>query len=360
MTDEGAMKALVLSGGMGTRLRPFTHSMPKQLMSVANKPVLLHCLERIREIGVVDVGLVVGDRAEQIERFVGDGSSLGLRVTYIRQSAPLGLAHCVRIAGGFLGTDDFVMYLGDNVLTDGLTEIADSFRTHRPAAQVLVTKVAEPRDYGVVELDADGRVLGLEEKPERPRSNLVLIGVYFFTAAIHDAVRQLSPSARGELEITDAIQHLVDTGHPVTAASFTGEWRDIGSVDCLLECNRLLLDEVRPTNEGAVHDSEIRGAVVIEPGARVIGSRIDGPAVVGTGTVVRDSRVGPYAAIGKHCTLTGAGIEDSIALDGAVIDGVTGISGSLLGRGAVVWSTGRPGVRLLLGDHSCVDVASSC
>ena len=213
------MKALVLSGGAGTRLRPITHTSAKQLLPVANKPVLFYGLEAIRDAGITDVGLVVGDTAPAIEEAVGDGSAFGLKVTYLRQEAPLGLAHAVLIARTFLGDDDFVMYLGDNFIVGGISPLVDEFRAARPDAQIMLTQVPDPREFGVAELDETGQVVGLEEKPQQPKSDLALVGVYMFTACVHEAVRNLKPSPRGELEITEAIQWLIDDGRKVTSTT---------------------------------------------------------------------------------------------------------------------------------------------
>ncbi|WP_433226064.1 glucose-1-phosphate thymidylyltransferase [Actinomadura formosensis] len=355
------MKALVLAGGKGTRLRPFTHSMPKQLIPVGNKPVLVHCLENIRDIGVTEAGVIVGDGHEQIRALVGDGAALGLSVTYLVQEAPLGLAHAVLTAREYLGGDDFVMYLGDNVLAGGIAEAAAEFRARRPDARLLLAKVADPRQYGVAELGPDGRVLSLAEKPERPRSDLAITGVYFFTPAVHAAVDRIRPSARGELEITDAVRDLLDRGHPVTAGEYRGYWRDTGSVDELLDCNRAVLDGVRPGLHGQVDaHSRIVGPVVVEPDARIVRSHITGPAVIGAAALVTDSRVGAYSAIGRGCTLTMAGIADSIVLDGASISEMSGLTRSLIGRGATVaGGAGGHSSRLLVGDDAGVEVTAS-
>ncbi|WP_372410928.1 glucose-1-phosphate thymidylyltransferase [Streptomyces luteireticuli] len=353
------MKALVLSGGLGTRLRPLTHSMAKQLVPVANKPVLVHCLEAIRRIGITEAGIIVGDHADEITAEIGDGASLGLDITYIRQEAPLGLAHCVAVAEDFLGGDDFVMYLGDNVLVEGIGAAAESFAARRPAAQILVTKVLDPRQYGVAEVGDDQVVRGLVEKPADPVSDLAVIGVYFFTPAIHEAVRAIRPSGRGELEITDALQHLVAEGRTVTAFEYSGYWQDTGKTDGLLECNRVLLDRIEREVHGRIDDeSRIDGAVVVAPGATVTRSRLTGPLVIGPGTVVRNSRIGPHTALGEGCTVQDADVEDSILLDGAVLDGVGPVRGSLIGRRSRV--TSPPGAhahRLVVGDDCRAVVA---
>ncbi|MFC4121833.1 glucose-1-phosphate thymidylyltransferase [Nonomuraea zeae] len=354
------MKALVLAGGSGTRLRPLSHAIPKQLIPVAGKPVLVHCLENIAAIGVTEVGIIVGDRGDEMRAVLGDGSALGLRITYIRQLAPLGLAHCVQLAQDFLGDDDFVMYLGDNILAgDGISGIAAEFAEYRPAAHILLTKVANPREYGVAELDGHGRVVALAEKPAQPRSDLALTGVYFFTRAIHQAVRAISPSARGELEITDAIAWLLADGQRIRATQFHGYWKDTGKIDDLLECHRVLMGHRRGDVRGSVDAvSLVSGDVVVEPGAQIIESIVTGPAVIGAGSVVRGSRIGPYTALGSGCTLVDAGIEHSIVLDGVSVQNVRGIYGSLIGREAAVCSAVDDGHRrLVIGDHSTVEVA---
>jgi glucose-1-phosphate thymidylyltransferase len=356
------MKALVLAGGAGSRLRPVSHTMPKQLVPVANRPVLLHCLDRLREAGIVDVGMIVSpERGPEIQAALGDGDQLGVRITYLPQEAPLGLAHCVQIAAGFLGDDDFVMYLGDNVLVDGIGDLADRFSCHRPAAQLVVQKVANPAEYGVAELDSDGSVLRLVEKPAQPRSDLALIGVYFFTPAIHEAVRRIAPSARGELEITDAVQWLIDAGERVSVSTFSGYWKDTGRIEDVLDCNRELLAGIDGRVEGTVDAaSELIGPVDVGPGATVVRSRIVGPVAIGAGTVVSDSHIGPYTALGAGCTIAGAGIEYSIVLDRVSVLNVRGIHGSLIGRAArVSLSAGvMARNRLFVGDDTRIEVVA--
>ncbi|MEV0399990.1 glucose-1-phosphate thymidylyltransferase [Actinoallomurus sp. NPDC050550] len=353
------MKALVLAGGSGTRLRPITYTSAKQLLPVANKPVLFYGLEAIRDTGITEVGIVVGDTAPEIQRVVGDGSAFGLDVTYIRQDAPLGLAHAILVSRGYLGDDDFVMYLGDNFIVGGITPFTRQFHRDRPTAQIMLTRVPDPRAFGVVELDAAGRVAGLEEKPEHPKSDLALVGVYLFTPAIHDAVAALKPSWRNELEITEAIQWLVDTGHEVSSAVISGYWKDTGNVEDMLEVNRLVLEGLEP--RGTVDDScEVIGRVVVEEGAIVTGSRIVGPVIVGRGTRVTGSYLGPFTSIAEDCVIADSEIEYSIVLRGASIRGVRRIEASLIGREADV--TLAPKVpnahRLVLGDHSRVQISA--
>ncbi len=356
------MKGLVLSGGTGTRLRPFTYSIPKQLIPIANKPVLQYCIENIRDVGITEIGMIVGERNGQVESAIGDGSHLGVQITYIFQEAPLGLAHCVAVAQDFLGDDDFMMYLGDNMLIGGLHEAARDFQTHRPAAKVMVTKVDDdPSLYGVAELDSDGRVLSLVEKPKEPISDLAVMGVYFFTPAIHESVARIEPSARGELEITDAIADLLTNDRLVTAEVYAGYWKDTGGIEALLECNRVLLDDLDTTTiEGDIDaDSTTSGTVIIEPGAHVVRSRLRGPVVIGTGTTITDCDLGPHASIGGECTLTDTSARDSIVLDEAVISGVKDIHHSVIGRKANVQATSQAGHRLLIGDQAHVKVTAA-
>jgi glucose-1-phosphate thymidylyltransferase len=355
------MKALVLSGGSGSRLRPITHTSPKQLVPVANKPVLFYGLEAIRDAGIASVGIVVGDTAPSIQAAVGDGSAFGLDVTYIRQDAPRGLAHAVLIARDFLGDDDFVMYLGDNFIVGGITALVDEFRSGRPDAQIMLTQVPDARQFGVAELDASGEVIGLEEKPRQPKGDLALVGVYIFTSAIHEAVVHLEPSWRGELEITEAIQWLIDNGRKVRSTTITGYWKDTGNVADMLEVNRMVLESAEPRCDGVVDAAtELIGRVVIESGADVSGSRIVGPAIIGAGTRVTGSYVGPFTSVAADCAITDSEIEYSIVLRGASIQGVRRIEASLIGHDVEV--TPAPRVpkahRLILGDHSKVQISS--
>ncbi|NUP30828.1 MAG: glucose-1-phosphate thymidylyltransferase [Streptomycetaceae bacterium] len=355
------MKSLVLSGGSGTRLRPITHTSAKQLVPVGNKPVLFYGLEAIAAAGITEVGVVVGETAAEVEAAVGDGSQFGINVTYIRQDAPLGLAHAVLVAREFLGDDDFLMYLGDNFIVGGVTDVVREFEADRPDARVLLTRVRDPRRFGVAELDGSGRVVRLEEKPEQPKSDLALVGVYLFTNAIHEAVHEIKPSGRGELEITDAIQWLIDRRLDVRATTITGYWKDTGDVDDMLEANRTVLEGLAPGVLGSVDDaSQIVGRVRVEPGAVVRGSRIVGPAVVGAGTEVTDSYIGPFTSVAENCRIHDSEIEFSIILSDASITGVHRLEASLIGR--TVQVTPAPRIRsahrLVLGDYSKVQIAS--
>ncbi|WP_016908105.1 glucose-1-phosphate thymidylyltransferase [Streptomyces xiaopingdaonensis] len=355
------MKALVLAGGTGSRLRPITHTAAKQLVPVANKPVLFYGIESLVAAGVTEIGIVVGDTAEEIRAAVGDGARFGAEVTYLRQERPLGLAHAVLVAREWLGDDDFVMYLGDNFVVGGISGLVADFREHRPEAGILLTKVSDPTVFGVAELAADGGVLSLQEKPSQPRSDLALVGVYLFTPAVHEAVRAIEPSDRGELEITDALQWLLDHDHAVQATVVTGYWKDTGNVLDMLEVNRSVLDTLDGTVAGSVDaESQLVGRVRVEEGARVERSRIVGPAVIGAGSVVRDSYIGPSTSVAGGCLIEGSEVEFSIVLDGCRIDRAGRIEGSLLGR--TVHVTGAPRAprahRLVLGDHSRVHLTT--
>ncbi|GLY75489.1 glucose-1-phosphate thymidylyltransferase [Actinoallomurus iriomotensis] len=350
------MKALVLAGGSGVRLRPFTHSMPKQLFPIANRPVLFYGLEAIGAAGVHDVGVVVGDHAEAIRQAVGDGASFGLKITYIRQDLPLGLAHCVSIARDFLADEDFVMYLGDNVIGDGVEPIVSAFGRTRPAARVMLGKVGDPRRFGVAEVGPDGRVLRLAEKPAVPRSDLAMIGAYVFSPAVHEAIAAIEPSERGEREITDALSWLVAHDHVVEAHVSSGYWQDTGTFAGVLDCNRAMLGAITPAVLGSVDDaSELIGPVVVEENATVSRSRVIGPAVIGSGATVSESRIGPYTSIGAKCTVNRSVVENSIILGGSSLHGIPGMRDSLIGRDADVRRAETPGpCSLILGDHSSV------
>ena len=356
MAVTAELKGLVLSGGAGTRLRPITHTSAKQLVPVANRPVLFYGLEALRAAGVTDVGIIVGDTHAEIEEAVGDGSALGIRATYIRQEAPLGLAHAVLTAEEFLGDSPFVMYLGDNLLRDGITDLADRFRQGDTDAMILLQKVADPQSYGVAELE-DGRVVRLVEKPAEPKTDLALVGVYMFTPAILDSAKAIHPSARGELEITDAIQHMIDRGLRVEPHEVTGWWKDTGRIDDMLEANRLVLDVITPRVEGELVDTTVEGRVVVEPGARLVNSSVRGPAVIGAGAVVEDAYIGPYTAISEGVVVRRAEVEHSILLENSRLEDLDArVESSLIGRGVTIArSDAKPrAYRFMIGDSSSV------
>ena len=354
------LKGLVLAGGKGSRLRPLTATGAKQLVPVANKPVLFYALEQLVAAGISDVGIVTGDTGDQVRAAVGDGSDFGARVTYLPQTAPLGLAHAILTARGYLGDHPFCMFLGDNFLLGGIAPYAEAFAADPCAAQILLKRVADPAAFGVAILDECGRVRRLVEKPREPISDLAVIGVYFFGPEVHAVTPGLTPSARGELEITDAIQGLVDAGRVVRASVIEDDWIDTGKKDDMLEANRLVLASLARRIEGEVDaDSTLVGPVVVEPGAAVAGSTVRGPAIIGAGTRLVDAYVGPFTAIGPRCELTRCEIEHSIVLERSVIRNVDRrIADSLIGREVVVErSPLKPqAIRLLLGDHSLVDI----
>jgi glucose-1-phosphate thymidylyltransferase len=360
-----SLKGLILAGGKGTRLRPITHTSAKQLVPVANKPVLFYGIEAIAAAGIEDIGMIIApETGDEIRKAAGDGSRFGVRLTYIPQEQPLGLAHAVLTAEPFLGADPFVMYLGDNLLQGGIIELVDTFREHRPDALILLTPVPDPQNYGVAELAASGpgepqRVLRLVEKPEQPASDLALVGVYMFTAAVHKAVHAIEPSARGELEITDAIQHLVDKGGRVEPHIVRGWWKDTGRLEDMLEANRLILDNLTPTVQGELVDSQVEGRVAIEAGARVERSTVRGPAVIGSEAQLRDCYIGPYTAIGERCVLERAEIEHSILLAGSSVCNLDGrVESSLLGRNVTVRRGERQprAYRFMVGDNSDISI----
>jgi glucose-1-phosphate thymidylyltransferase len=355
------MRGLILSGGAGTRLRPITYTSAKQLVPVANKPILFYGLEDMAEAGITEVGIVIGDTGDEIRAAVGDGSRWGLDVTYIPQDAPLGLAHCVLIAADFLGDDDFVMYLGDNLLRQGVKEFVDHFEVDRgdAAAQILLCKVPDPQRFGVAELDVEGAVVRLVEKPVDPPSDLALVGIYLFDKRIHEAVGAIAPSPRGELEITDAIQWLIDQGHQVRSQVLDGWWIDTGKLTPLLEANRLILETLDRRIEGTVdEESRIDGRVVVQAGARIVRSTVRGPAIIGEGTSIVDSYIGPFTAVYHHCEVVNSEVEHSVLLEESRITDAGRITDSLIGRRAeVTRSEERPrATRLVLGDDSIVDL----
>ncbi len=368
------MKGLILAGGTGSRLRPITHTGAKQLVPVANTPILFFGLQHLADAGIKEVGIIVGDTADEIRAAAGDGSRWGVEITYLPQDAPLGLAHAVLIAKDFLGDDDFVMYLGDNLLRDGVTEFVRRFTEDREAppemafgqnppapcaAQILLAVVPDPQRFGVAEIGPDGSVVRLVEKPEDPPSDLALVGVYLFDRNIHEAVRAIEPSERGELEITDAIQWLIDNGHRVRHEILDGWWIDTGKLTPLLEANRLLLEVQEPSNLGKVDElSQIEGRVVIAEGAEIIDSVVRGPVSIGAGTRIVRSYVGPFTSVDHDCEVVDSELEHSIVLAGSRIENVPRLIDSLIGRDVVVVrSARRPNAtRLMVGDHCQLDL----
>ena len=349
------MRGLILSGGKGTRLRPITHTSAKQLIPVANKPVLFYGIEAIAAAGIEEIGIIIApETGDEVRAAAGDGSRFGVQITYILQDQPGGLAHAVLTAEPFLGEEPFVMYLGDNLLQGGIVELVERFRGGGCDALILLTAVSDPENYGVAELEGD-RVVRLTEKPKKRVSDLALVGVYMFTSAIHDAARAIEPSARGELEITDAIQQLLDSGLRVEPHIVKGWWKDTGQLADMLEANRLILDTLVARCDGELVDSQLDGRVVIEAGARLERSTVRGPAIIGADAKLIDAYVGPYTAIGERCLIESAEVEHSILLAGAEVCRLDGrVESSLLGHNVRISRDLRQprAYRFMLGDNS--------
>ena len=354
------LKGLILSGGAGTRLRPITHTSAKQLVPVANKPVLFYGIEALVDAGVTEIGIIIApETGGEIREAAGDGSAFGARITYIVQDKPAGLAHAVLTAEEFIGGSPFVMYLGDNLLADGLRGLVSTFREEEPDALILLTPVDDPQSYGVAELDGE-RIVRLVEKPKDPPSNLALVGVYLFAPPIFDAARALEPSWRGELEITEAIQSLIEAGKAVRSEVVSGWWKDTGQLADMLEANRLVLEEIETAIEGDVDAaSRVEGRVVVAAGAELRNSVVRGPAVIGPGARVEDAYVGPYTSIGEGVCVRRAEVEHSIILAGSVVEDLgTRLEASLLGREVkLTRSDGMPKtLRMLVGDKSEIEL----
>jgi glucose-1-phosphate thymidylyltransferase len=349
------LKGLILSGGKGTRLRPITHTSAKQLVPVANKPVLFYGIQAMAEAGISEVGIIIApETGDEIREAAGDGSRFGIKLTYIVQDEPAGLAHAVLTAEPFLRESPFVMYLGDNLLQGGIRDLVTAFRAGEPDALILLTQVPDPEQYGVAELE-NGSVIRLVEKPRQPKTDLALVGVYMFTAGIHSAARAIKPSGRGELEITDAIQHLVDQGLRVEPHIVRGWWKDTGRLEDMLAANRLVLETIDHRVEGELIDSRIDGRVVIEAGARLERSAIRGPAVIGAGARLTDCYIGPYTAVGENCVIENAEVEHSILLAHSRVSNLAGrMESSLLGRNVKISRDERQprAYRFMVGDNS--------
>ncbi len=353
------MKGLILSGGKGTRLRPLTFTQAKQLVPVANKPVLFYGIEALKEAGIEEIGIIVGDTKDEIMAAAGDGSQWGVRITYIEQEAPLGLAHAVMISEDYLGEEPFVMYLGDNILKSGIKSLVEEFQQEKPNSLILLTSVPNAQMFGVAELK-DGKVIRLAEKPKQPKSNLALVGVYMFDLNIFEAVKAIKPSWRGELEITDAIQYLVDHGYEVRPHIVTGWWKDTGKIEDILDANRLILESIEGKTEGKVDEkSKINGQVILEKSTVVKNSIIRGPAIIGEGSQIVDSYIGPFTSIQKGCKIIKTELEHSIVLEGSEIQDVgSRIDESLIGREVKIFKCPpKPSVfRFMVGDKSEIGI----
>jgi glucose-1-phosphate thymidylyltransferase len=353
------MKGLILSGGKGTRLRPITYTGAKQLVPVANKPVLFYAIEDLVEAGITDIGIVIGDTGDQIRAAVGDGSRFGAKVTFIEQPAPLGIAHGIKVSQDFLGDDKFVLFLGDNFIRDGIIDLVDRFREGRMNSQILLYRVRDPQEFGVAHLDGE-RVVKLVEKPKEPQSDLAVIGIYMFDHHVFEAVNSIKPSARNELEITDTIQWLIDHDFNVAHQLITGWWIDTGKKDDMLEANRLVLETFDTKIEGTVDEtSEIYGRVVIGKDAQIKNSVIRGPAVIGEGTLINNAFVGPFTAIDHHCVISNAEVEHSIVMENSRVMDIHGrLEDSLIGRNVDITKaeTKPKAYKMMLGDYSRVGV----
>ena len=349
------LKGLILSGGKGTRLRPITHTSAKQLVPVANKPVLFYGIEALAAAGIDEVGIIIApETGGEIQSAAGDGSQFGATITYIEQDAPRGLAHAVLTAEQFLGDSPFVMYLGDNLLRDGITELVKEFQSEEPDAMILLTSVDDPENYGVAELEGE-KVSRLVEKPKEPKSDLALVGVYMFTPAIFEAAKAIEPSWRDELEITDAIQWLIAQGLRVDPHIVKGWWKDTGQVQDMLDANRLILDDLSERIEGELIDSRVEGRVVIEPGVVLERATVRGPAIIGAGSRIVDAYIGPYSAIGEGVSIERAEIEYSIVLSGSSVRDLDGrVEASLIGRNVAIGrSPALPkAYRFVVGDNA--------
>ncbi|PKQ29584.1 MAG: glucose-1-phosphate thymidylyltransferase [Actinobacteria bacterium HGW-Actinobacteria-10] len=354
------MKALILAGGKGTRLRPITFTRAKQLVPVANKPILFYAVEAIRDAGINEIGVIVGDTADEVMAALGDGSHWGVSITYIPQESPLGLAHAVKIAEEFMAGDPFVMYLGDNLIADGINRFVDEFLSNDCDAQILLAHVPNANQFGVAELGPDGGIVRLIEKPDDPPSDLALVGVYLFNSRVFQAVNTIEPSARGELEITDAIQWLVDQGHSVLPHVIDGWWKDTGKLEDMLEANRIMLDAMKPLQASSPGEgAAIHGRVGIGEATTIINSVVRGPAIIGDGCEVRDAYIGPYTSVGDGCKVLGSEVEHSIMLRDSRIEGLRArMADSLLGVNAVVRRTPavHQALRVMIGDNSEVDL----
>ncbi len=355
------MKALILSGGKGTRLRPLTYTTAKQLVPVANKPILGYVIDHIKDAGIQDLGVIISpDTGDEVKRYVGDGKRWGMNVTFIPQSEPLGLAHAVTTARGFLKDDDFVMYLGDNLLSHGVKDSIKKFRRESPQALIFLKEVDNPKQFGVAKLDGRGNIVKLIEKPKRPPSNLALVGVYVFSPEIHDAIARIKPSFRGELEITDAIQELIHMGYEVKSEVLEGWWLDTGKKDSILQANTVVLDEYvkRSIRGSADSKSQITGRVTIGKGAAIRNSIVRGPVIIGDRTEITDSFIGPFTSVGDGVVIRSSVIEHSVILNSAFLSGIERLEDSLVGKNTRVVknSSHHKALRLMVGDDSTIEV----
>ena len=353
------MKALITAGGHGTRLRPITHTQNKHLIPIANKPILNYALEYVKEAGIREVGIITNKDSTEVSRVYGDGRQMGISITYIPQENPSGLADCVRIAEPFLGSEPFVFYLGDNIIVGGIKRFISEFNTNKSNCHLVLAKVSDPERFGVPEIK-DNRIVRIDEKPKKPRSDYAVTGIYIYDSSIFKAVNSIKPSARGELEISDAHQYLIDKGLTITYSEITGWWKDTGKPNDLLEANRLVLDNINTKITGNVDkESQISGRVIIEAGCEIQNSNIRGPVIIGAGTKIINAYIGPYTSIERNCTIKDSEIEYSIVSeDCEITDQKIRIEASLLGKGVkIIEAKSKPFTnRFIIGDQSLVEI----
>lgn len=353
------MKGLILAGGFGTRLRPLTYTGAKQLIPIANKPIIFYGIEALTQVGIKELGIVVGDTAQEVQKMVGRGERWNIKITYIPQEAPLGLAHAIKIAKKFLGVESFVMYLGDNILKEGIVDFVEKFKTNKPNGLILLTEVPNPQDFGVAVITKNGTVKKLIEKPKEPPSNLALVGVYLFDKEIFKAIEHIKPSARNELEITDAIQWLLDNKYKIEAHQVHGWWKDTGKPEDIIEANLLVLENIEALDNGTQIDSTIHGRVRIEQGTIIKKSVIRGPVIIGKNVKIMHSYIGPFSSIGDHAIIENSEIECSVIMEGAKIRNIEKrIDRSIVGRDVVINQTDHSPrtYKFILGDQSFVEI----
>ena len=354
------MKGLILAGGSGRRLRPITHKKAKQLVPIANKPILHYVIEDLVGVGITDLGIVVGDTAKEIEKSVGNGSQWNADITYIHQEEPLGLAHAVLISEPFLGEEKFIMYLGDNMFEDSLHAVVEDFEKSSTNARLLLAKVDNPQAFGVAEVDEQGAIKGLVEKPENPKSDLALVGVYLFDSTIHRAVKAIEPSDRGELEITDAIQWMIDEENSIGHKTLEGWWIDTGKKDPLLLCNELILEKIETLLLSQIGETvTLKGEIVTGENVEIIDSNIQGPVVIGSGVRIERSDIGPYVSIGDDCKIEDSSVERSVLMEKSYVSGVTQLTKSVLGREVEIDGTEtefQESTSVMLGDGTKVNL----
>ncbi|MBX2990308.1 MAG: glucose-1-phosphate thymidylyltransferase [Bacteroidetes bacterium] len=354
------MKALIASGGRGTRLRPITHTQNKHLIPIANKPILYYSIEAAADAGIKEIAIVHNADSLEVPDYVGDGSKWGVKITYIPQEVPGGLAQVVMLAEKFAGNDKFIFYLGDNMVVGGIKRFIDEFEQSGCNCFLTLSKVKDPERFGVPEIK-NGQIIGVEEKPSHPKSQYAVAGIYLYDHHIFEAVKALKPSSRGELEISDAHQYLIDKKFKVGYTEITGWWKDTGKPVDLLEANRLILDSIAPRIDGEVDaQSDVAGKVVIEGGARILNSKIRGPVIIGKNCIIENSYIGPFASIGDRTVVRNSEVEYSIVLrDCKIVDVGLRLEGSILGNDVeIVEATGKPRVhRFMIGDQSRVEVA---